>query len=863
MTDRAAPPRKAPALALEAAKTVEAVVGNGWASDAGGRFTYMTPAVMNRYAVTLADLNGTQADRLIGWRQIVHPADYPHAAAEWRRCLASGDPFEVEHRLLRDCGDYYWTRNSGHPLLDASGAVLGWYGTFIDSDFPASRSQNSGSRSERREIPGAISVGPASADDPTSAAHAEARAFWTGVPQVTRQRRLEADGSSQWTEARAEPGYSVSIDAGEVVSETRPTDETATSILGLTGADPLQCASIIESLFGDGWAFDAQGRWIYLHPFAQSSLGLSLDRLNSPLETGDTAWKMLLHPDDYDRASVAWLQSLATGEDFNAEFRFRRKNGVYAWARTSARAARDGEGQISGWYGIALDIDVYKKTVAALLDREHELSQLVDMVPGHLWRLSSNGSPTYVNRKMRAFFGLDDPAIGKGDDATLAALFRASHPEDEQGFRNGMSKSLANGETFFLRHRLRRKDGVYRWLACRAEPFRDQNGVITNWYGLSFDIDDQMQAEQTLRRSEHELRDLVDSLPVDIMSFDPSGKLITYVSKHHIEQVGPLRAYIKDFDGMAADLTHPDDFPMMYRRSIAGLLKGLPFSHRFRRRNKAGTYRWIEARAQPLRDELGEIVRWYIISIDIEDEVQAREELRIAQQDLARQSQAAGLSELSASIAHEVNQPLAAVVANSHACQRWLAASPPNFERARTTIERIIRDANSAADVVARIRALFKRVPDAHKIWAISEVIPKARELLAEEAQRHDVRIVIDLALGLPLVALDFVQIQQVLVNLIRNGIEAMDCINLESRTLTLRAFHRDDVVQIEVRDNGPGVDDPDRIFEPFHSSKRNGMGMGLAICRSIIESHGGRLRTEPNGRQGAAFIFTLPSRLI
>jgi PAS domain S-box-containing protein len=572
---------------------------------------------------------------------------------------------------------------------------------------------------------------------------------------------------------------------------------------------------------------------------------------------------MLLHPDDYDRTSVAWLHSLATGQDFNSEFRFRRKNGVYTWARTSARATRDGAGQITGWYGIALDIDVYKKTVSALLDRECELSQLVDMVPGHLWRLASDGAPTYFNERMREFFGFEDLEIEGAGDGMLESIFQAAHPSDEQQFRNGLARSLSNGDTFSLQHRLRRKDGVYRWLSSRAEPLRDQNGVIVNWYGLCFDIDDQMQAEQTLRRSEHELRDLVDTLPVDIMSFDPAGKLITYVSKHHIEQVGPLRAYIKDFDEMAADLTYPDDFPMMYRRSIAGLVAGQPFSHRFRRRNKSGTYRWIEARAQPLRDEQGEIVRWYIISIDIEDEVQAREELRVAQLNLARQSQAASLSELSASIAHEVNQPLAAVVANSHACQRWLAASPPNFERARTTIERIIRDANSAANVVSRIRALFKRVPDAHKFWAISEVITKARELLAEEAQKHGVRMVIDLAMGLPLVALDFVQIQQVLVNLIRNGIEAMDSIDLDLRTLTVRAFHRDGVVQIEVRDNGPGVDDPDRIFEPFHSSKRNGMGMGLAICRSIIEAHGGRLRTEPNGHHGAAFIFTLPSRQI
>ena len=245
-------------------------------------------------------------------------------------------------------------------------------------------------------------------------------------------------------------------------------------------------------------------------------------------------------------------------------------------------------------------------------------------------------------------------------------------------------------------------------------------------------------------------------------------------------------------------------------------------------------------------------------AIDIDDEVRAQEELRLAQESLARASQAASLAELSASIAHEVNQPLAAIVANSHACQRWLTAEPPNLERAQKTVERIIRDANSAADVVSRIRALFKQSVETRTSTTLGGVIAEARDLMAEEAARRRVRMDVDVESDLPLVALDRVQIQQVLVNLIRNGMEAMDSV-AGDRVLRMRVRRMGDVVQTEISDRGPGVEFPDKIFEPFFTTKEHGMGMGLAICRSIVESHGGRLWAEKNEPHGATFIFTLP----
>jgi C4-dicarboxylate-specific signal transduction histidine kinase len=281
---------------------------------------------------------------------------------------------------------------------------------------------------------------------------------------------------------------------------------------------------------------------------------------------------------------------------------------------------------------------------------------------------------------------------------------------------------------------------------------------------------------------------------------------------------------------------------------------------KYRLRRADGVYRWMSGRAEPMRDETGRIVQWFGLCHDIDDQVHAEEALRRASDRLARATQAASLAELSASIAHEVNQPLAAIVANSHACHRWLSAEPPNLERAKITAERITRDANAAADVVSRIRALFRRTPHARSPEDVNRLIDEVCRLLAGEIAVKGIRIKTALEPDLPPVALDRVQVQQVLVNLIRNGIEAMDAVADGGRALQIRS-RRDgsDAIRIEVRDAGTGFKDPERVFEPFFTTKQDGMGMGLPICRSIIESHGGRLWTADNEPRGATVAFTLP----
>ena len=289
---------------------------------------------------------------------------------------------------------------------------------------------------------------------------------------------------------------------------------------------------------------------------------------------------------------------------------------------------------------------------------------------------------------------------------------------------------------------------------------------------------------------------------------------------------------------------------------------GEPIQHRARLSRKDGEYRWIDSRFEPLRDENRNIVRWYGVNLDIDDEIRAQESLRLADERLARALRAASLSELSISIAHELNQPLQAVVANAGAFQRWLSADPPNFEHASRVAQKIIRNAEAAAQVVSRIRALFAKTTSEPNPIDLNAVITQVCDLLADKFQSSSVKLDLDLDASLPATAADQVQMEQVVLNLIRNGIEAMQDITVPSRSLCIVTRRRgDDMVEIEVRDQGRGLSDPEKIFEAFYTTKQDGMGMGLAICRSIVESHGGRIWAANINSGGASITLSLPIR--
>ena len=620
-----------------------------------------------------------------------------------------------------------------------------------------------------------------------------------------------------------------------------------------------QAIPIIESMAVHAWSADPDGRFTYVSPNTLAYIGRPAAELGPLPESDEFGWRRVVHPDDYARVVEKWRRCLRTGERYDTEHRIRRWDGTYRWFRNSGLPTRDGQGRITGWYGTTMDIEEQRQAEAALRDRERELSQLVDMVPSHLWRLTPDGDPIFFNKRMVDFLGLDVADLDRPGVSRLEVVMGTIiHPDDAAELSDAFNRCLATGDRFSMRYRLRRADGIYRWMSSRAEPMRDQAGRTLQWYGLCHDIDDQVRAEEGLRRSERQLQQLIDAVPALIWRATPEGAP-SYVNKRFIDVIGASLEDITAQDGsLSLTVVHPDDRGAAEQAIAHSFETGAPYLMRYRQLRRGGLYRWTETRAEPLRDDSGRILQWYGVSVDIDDLVTAQDALRLASDKLAQASQAASLAELSASIAHEVNQPLAAVVANSHACQRWLTAEPPNLERAQKTVERIVRDANSAADVVSRIRALFRQSTGTRICTTLPDVVAEARNLMAEEAVRRRIRMDIQVESGLPLVALDRVQVQQVLINLIRNGMDAMECVPSD-RVLGIRVRRMGEMVQTEIHDRGRGIDFPDKIFEPFFTTKAHGMGMGLSICRSIVESHGGRLWAQNSEPQGAAFIFTLP----
>jgi PAS domain S-box-containing protein len=496
-----------------------------------------------------------------------------------------------------------------------------------------------------------------------------------------------------------------------------------------------------------------------------------------------------------------------------------------------------------------------------VLDQESQ--RLVGDIPGLGWTADPDGRIRFVNPAVLAFLGVSAEEMRHLMRTQSNALEHWTHPEDRGRNQGNWEHSLRTGEPLIDEARVRRYDGVYRWFRDTVVPARDKRGRITGWYGHTVDITDQKRAEEALRNSERELRLIVDTVPAMIFLTNPEGRPY-YFNRRFAEWVGtdPGGEATPMVDGVEpyAIYIHPDDLEEVQAATYGAFAAGVPLQHKSRLRRKDGEFRWVNTRTEPLRDETGAITRWYGVIIDIDDEVKAQEALRLADERLSRASRAASLSELSVSIAHELNSPLQAVVANANAYQRWLAADPPNYERAQRTAERIIRDANAAAEVIGRIRSLFAQTTSGRSPVDINALITEVTELVADRLTSTGVRLELALEPGLPLLAADRVQIEQVLLNLVRNGIDAMHDTRPPHRVIRVTSRQMPgEVLEVEVEDRGSGISAPERIFDAFYTTKKDGMGMGLAICRSIIEAHGGRIAARSEVGVGSTVSFTLP----
>jgi PAS domain S-box-containing protein len=484
---------------------------------------------------------------------------------------------------------------------------------------------------------------------------------------------------------------------------------------------------------------------------------------------------------------------------------------------------------------------------------QYELSQVVDALDGLVWTASADGLVDFVNRRWRDYTGLGlDDVRGQGWQA-------AFHRDDLPALLEDGASSRASGDPHDTEARMRRFDGEYRWFLIRALPLADTTGRVVGWCGLNIDIEDRKRALEALRVRERELRELPDRIPGFIAVADSGGRH-EYASKRTLAYTHNTLDAISGL-GFIGSL-HPEEQEPVKSLWLRCVARGEAMDVEHRMRRFDGVYRWFHTRVEPFRDAAGQIVRWYGLLTDIDDQRRAEDALRQREQQLASAMQIATVAQLSASIAHEISQPLLGIITNASTCLRMLAADSPDVEGARETARRTIRDANRAADVITRLRALFAKQGGATASVDLNEAARDVLAMVGNQLRRNRVIARAELCDDLPPVEGDRVQLEQVILNLLLNAQEAMSHVDDRPKQLVIRTEREEgDRVRLTVKDVGAGfgAEGPDRLFEAFYTTKSGGMGVGLSVSRSIIDRHHGRLWAAPNEGHGATFGFSLP----
>jgi len=495
---------------------------------------------------------------------------------------------------------------------------------------------------------------------------------------------------------------------------------------------------------------------------------------------------------------------------------------------------------------------------AALQSNEDRLRLVIDTIPAHVWSTGPDGAVDFINQRWLESTGLSiEDRLGWNWGSVV-------HPDDLTKFVDEWHAALAVGEPMECEARLRQADGGYRWWLIRTVPLRNELGNIVKWYGTGIEIEDRKQAEDALRRSQAYLSEAQRLSYTGSLGWRVStGEILWSAETFRIYQYDQTT---KPTLELAFQRVHPEDALLVEqifaRASRDG--KNLDFEHRLLMPDGSVKYVHVVARGERDKsrelDFVGAVMDITAVKEAESKTKRAEETLRQAQADLAHVNRVTTMGELTASLAHEVNQPLSAIVANGHACLRWLSADPPNLAKAQEAAERIARDGNDAGEIVQRVRALFKRTPGEKAALDLNEVIGDVLRLTGADVGEMGIIVETDLDKNLPCVVADRIQLQQVVLNLLLNGIEAMDQVAERPKRIVVRSARESpNAAIVEIRDHGTGFENPEKAFDAFFTTKVKGMGMGLAICRSIIEAHHGRLWIAPSRGPGATVCFIIP----
>jgi PAS domain S-box-containing protein len=563
-----------------------------------------------------------------------------------------------------------------------------------------------------------------------------------------------------------------------------------------------------------------------------------------------------IHPEDSAFVRETIERASQQQENFDFENRLLMQDGSIKYVRAVGHAVKEKSGEVE-FVGALMDITAAREAA----DRTR---LIIDTVPAQIWTENPDGVVDFVNHRWVDYTGMTlEQAVGWGWTGMV-------HPDDIERVMSKWRALIAEGKPREIESRLRRFDGEYRWFLSRCCPLVGRSGKIVGWYGSDTDIHDRRVAEEKLRQSEAHLQEAQALGRIGSWVFNvAAGTASASPELFRIfgRDAGEDQLTKEIFSGVGSHLVfrasvHPEDRPFVEEFANETRNGSSTRELDYRIVLPDGSTKYVHSVVHPIVDDSGNVVEYIGTIMDVTERKRAEEALRQTQADLARVSRVTSLGELTASLAHEVNQPIGAAVTNANTCVRWLASENPNLEEARAAAMRSAKDGRRAADIISRIRLLFKKGTAERDLLDVNDVIREMIVLLRGEATRYNIFVATELADGLSPVLGDRVQLQQVMMNLIMNSIDAMK--DLEGRQeLAIRSQRMgDEEVQVTVSDTGVGLpkEQADRIFSAFFTTKSHGTGMGLAISRSIVESHGGRLWASENPSRGASFSFTLPA---
>ena len=861
-----------------------------WSADPTGEPTYVNQRALDYSGMRFEEFKHG------GWEAFIHPADFPGTMKAFGHAIETGTSYETVHRLRRCDGEYRWHQARGDPLRDRDGRIIQWYGLAIDID-DAKKAEDRLRRSEAylaeaqrlthtataaynateilyfsdeafrlfgfdplRGLPSREAVWQRVHPDDVDTVNEKVERALRERRSFQNEFRLKLpDGTVKHVDADIMPVFSATGELVEIIA---------------TAVDVTERKRAEDTLRrGEAWLAQAQrlshtGTWVldgttkhFLYWSDESYHIWGVDPLQG-LPSQDDMWERV-HPDDRERVWGEVQEALREKRDFLAEFKILLPDGTVKHLEGNTHHEFSPLGALLEVICTNVDVTERKRAEDTLRRSESWLSQAQRLNHTGTWVLDGTTKRfLYWSDESYRIWGFD-PLKGL---PTRDALWERIHPDDRERVWAEVQEALREQRDFFDEFKILLPDGTVKYLESNTHHEFSPLGALFEVVSTSVDITERKQAEDTLRRGEAWLAQAQKLSHTGTWVLDGTTRRYLYWSdeSYRIWGFDPLKGLPGRDETW--ERIHPDDRERVWGEVQEALREQRDLLSEFKILLPDGTVKYVEINGHHEFSPCGALLEAIITNVDVTDRKRAqdeREQLRQLEADLAHINRVSMMGEMAASLSHEILHPIATARNNARAGMRFLEMNPPNLDEAREALGCVVKDADRAKDIVGRIRNQIKRAPPRKMRFCLNEAVNEVIVMVQSAITKSGTSFSTRLMDGLVPVQGDRVQLQQVLVNLILNAVEAMSSIEDGTRELSIRTEQsQSGGILVAVHDSGPGVDpvNLERVFEPFYTTKTSGIGMGLSICQTIINGHGGRLWMSANEPRGSVFQFTLPA---